>query len=155
MNAEMNADKKVQMAPLVAQSAGAGLFFGVWQVQRLAMLAAVDFRFRAELRLHFVAEEIPALQMAGAELAFSSFSLHARMRGVRRLTLVPSLSVATSSATGTGLSEAAYFGFAISRMTSISGCPRLFDGEHDLIGGAAGRDRSQAMSCRRSECVIG
>jgi hypothetical protein len=35
------------------------------------------------------------------------------MRGTRHPTLVPSLSVATSSATGTGLSDAAYFGFAI------------------------------------------
>src|ERR1022692_3061555 len=35
------------------------------------------------------------------------------MRGTRRLTLVPSLSVATSSDTGTGLSLTAYFGFAI------------------------------------------
>src|SRR5262245_57454039 len=37
------------------------------------------------------------------------------MRGMRRLTLVPSLRVATSSATGTGLSDTAYFGFAIER----------------------------------------
>ena len=35
------------------------------------------------------------------------------MRGVRSFTLVPSLSVSTNSETGTGLSEAAYFGFAI------------------------------------------
>ena len=34
---------------------------------------------------------------------------------------VPSLSVSTSSETGTGLSEAAYFGFAIFRTTSITG----------------------------------
>ena len=39
----------------------------------------------------------------------------ARMRGTRRLTLVPSLSVSTNSATGTGLSEAVYLGFAIWR----------------------------------------
>src|SRR5690349_11382515 len=35
------------------------------------------------------------------------------MRGMRRFTLVPSASVATNSATGMGLSDAAYFGFAI------------------------------------------
>src|SRR5947207_11110596 len=35
------------------------------------------------------------------------------MRGMRRLTLVPSVRVSTSSDTGTGLSLAAYFGFAI------------------------------------------
>src|SRR5262249_50988146 len=49
-------------------------------------------------------------------LPFSSFSLQARMRGMRRFTLVPSLSVATSSATGIGLSEAAYFGLAIAEV---------------------------------------
>src|SRR5690349_10856268 len=42
------------------------------------------------------------------------------MRGMRRFTLVPSLRVATSSATGTGLSEAAYFGFAIEKIEYIS-----------------------------------
>ena len=58
--------------------------------------------------------------MARTEFALLVLLVAGRMRGVRLLTLVPSLSVATSSATGTGLSETAYFGFAIGRMTSIS-----------------------------------
>src|ERR1039457_1149194 len=55
------------------------------------------------------------------------------MRGVRRFTLVPSLRVATSSETGTGLSETAYFAFAIGGMTSISGKapPARFGGGAD------------------------
>src|SRR5207245_9564499 len=36
---------------------------------RLAALAAVDFRVLAELVLHLVAEEEPALEVPGAELA--------------------------------------------------------------------------------------
>jgi len=35
------------------------------------------------------------------------------MRGMRRFTLAPSLYVSTSSATGIGFSETAYFGFAM------------------------------------------
>src|ERR1019366_3709643 len=61
-------------------------------------------------------------------LPFASFSEQALMRGMRRLTLVPSLSVSTSSATGAGLSETAYFGFAMSRTTSISGSPGYWTG---------------------------
>ena len=45
----------------IAQRAGARLFLGIRQVESLAMLAAIDFRFRTEFRLHFVAEKIPAL----------------------------------------------------------------------------------------------
>jgi phosphatidylserine decarboxylase len=42
------------------------------------------------------------------------------MRGARRFTLVPSLSVSTNSAAGMALSEAAYFGLAIGRNQSIT-----------------------------------
>lgn len=63
------------------------------------------------------------------------------MRGMRRFTLVPSLSVATSSDTGTGLSETAYFGFAICPLyTWLATGARsfvsafLYDAMHNLRG---------------------
>ena len=55
---------------LETQRARARLFFFIGEVERLAMLAAVDLRVGAELLLNFLAEEIPALEMAGAELFF-------------------------------------------------------------------------------------
>ena len=45
----------------------------IGQVKRLAMLAPVDFSIGAKLLLHFIAEEIPALQVTGAELALRVF----------------------------------------------------------------------------------
>src|SRR5256885_16348487 len=57
------------MRALPAQGSGARGLFRVGQIQRLAVLAAIDFRILAELALHFVAEEIPALEVAGAELS--------------------------------------------------------------------------------------
>src|ERR1035437_2107305 len=63
------------------------------------------------------------LRWPAQSFSFASFSLQARMRGVRSFTLVPPLSVSTSSDLGTGLPEAAYFGFAIFRTMSITGTP--------------------------------
>ena len=60
---------------LEAERTGAGLFLGIRQVERLAMLATVNFHVGAELLLHFVAEEIPALQMARTELFLFVFPL--------------------------------------------------------------------------------
>src|SRR5437763_379253 len=84
------------------------------------------------------------------------------MRGTRRLTLVPSLRVSTSSDTGTGLSLAAYFGFAIFEGATV---------EHITNRGfscTAGRDcthaahlcdnlefpREVAMPARISEAIV-
>jgi hypothetical protein len=118
------------LAASETQRAGAGLFFRVRQVERLAVLATVDFHVGAELFFTSSPKKYQRLRWPAHSFSLASFSLQARMRGVRSFTLVPSLSVSTSSDTGTGLSEAAYFGFAIFRMTSITGgtpgqgCPR-------------------------------
>src|ERR1019366_9831425 len=61
------------------------------------------------------------------------------MRGTRRFTLVPSLSVAAGSECGTGLSETAYFGFAIEKpeYNNFRGGPRMQAGMQLRRRGAA------------------
>src|SRR5262245_30157989 len=61
------------MRALPAQGSGARGLFRVRQIQGLAVLAAIDFRILAELALHFVAEKVPALEVAGAELSLLVF----------------------------------------------------------------------------------
>src|SRR5271170_617352 len=54
---------------LPGQRTGARRLFGAGEVERMAMLAAVDLGVGSEFFLHFIAEEKPTLQVAGAELA--------------------------------------------------------------------------------------
>ena len=57
------------------------MLFRIGEVEGLAVFAAVDFGVGAVLLADFVAEEVPALQMARAELAFLVFLVacaHAR-----------------------------------------------------------------------------
>src|SRR5437867_10568559 len=59
------------------------------------------------------------------------------MRGTRRFTLVPSLSVVTSSETGTGLSETVYFGLAIGKCRvyqDVPLCRRVVPSRHRVAG---------------------
>lgn len=51
------------------ESSGSGLFFRVWTVEGLAVLAAVDFSILAVFLLHFLPKKVPSLEVAGAELA--------------------------------------------------------------------------------------
>ena len=44
-------------------------FLVMRHVQRVAVLAAVDFRIRAKFLLHFIAEPVPPLQVPGADSA--------------------------------------------------------------------------------------
>src|SRR5260370_34803677 len=70
---------------LPAQGSGARSFFGVGKVQRLAVLAAIDFGVGAGLLLHFMVEKEPALEVAGAELPLLIFIIagwHARDPGL-------------------------------------------------------------------------
>jgi len=55
---------------LPGERARSRLLFEARQVERLAVLAAIDLDFRSEFLLYFVAEKKPALQMTGAELTF-------------------------------------------------------------------------------------
>src|SRR5262249_37383857 len=55
---------------LPGQSAGARSFVGAGEIECVAVLAAVDLGVLAEFLFHFVAEEVPALEVAGAELTF-------------------------------------------------------------------------------------
>jgi hypothetical protein len=54
---------------LVRQRARPRILVRIGQVQRLAVLAAVDLGALAELLRHLGAEEVPPLQMSGAQLA--------------------------------------------------------------------------------------
>lgn len=56
--------------PLPGQRSRSRLLFEARQIERLAVLAAIDLDFRSEFLLHFVAEKKPPLQMTGAELTF-------------------------------------------------------------------------------------
>src|SRR5271169_6561406 len=58
---------------LPGQRSGPGLFLQARQVKRLAVLAAVNLGFRPELAFHFVTGEVPAFQMARAQLSFGIF----------------------------------------------------------------------------------
>src|ERR1039458_8476972 len=117
---------------LIAKGPGARRFFRIGQVQSLAVLATVNLSVLPVFLFHLVAEEIPALQVAGAEFSLGVFfaaSAHPRIRRPRRFTLVPSLSVPTSSATGMAWSETGYFGFGISegrvyQVACFPGAPR-------------------------------
>ena len=67
--------------PSPAQSARTGLLLRIRQVQCLAVLAAVDLGVLPEPLLDLVPEEIPALQVPGAEFALGVFLVagaHAR-----------------------------------------------------------------------------
>ena len=52
------------------QRAATRFFFRIRQIERFAMLTAVNFRICTELLFHFVAKEVPAFQMTSAEFAF-------------------------------------------------------------------------------------
>ena len=86
------------------QSAGARIFLGIRQIERLAVLAAIDFGIGAELLFTSSPKEIPALQMAGAEFALLRlFRCTPAFAGMRRLTFVPSLRSPPAPPPGTGL----------------------------------------------------
>src|SRR5258708_5559681 len=72
----MSSDSSVDMlaAPkLERQMAGARRFAFRWNVERLTMLAAIDFRIGTVLLLDLIVVAIPSFQMATAKLAFSVF----------------------------------------------------------------------------------
>src|SRR5271169_3384094 len=58
---------------LIAQGPGARRFFRIGQVQSLTVLATVNLSVLPVFLLDFVAEEIPALQVAGAEFSLCVF----------------------------------------------------------------------------------
>src|ERR1017187_2145848 len=58
---------------LIAKGPGARRFFRIGQVQSLAVLATVNLSVLPVFLFHLVAEEIPALQVAGAEFSLGVF----------------------------------------------------------------------------------